>query len=271
MIIRSFIPAHIEFFSCLTISKPMVPHIPGLRSLSVNVVVCESCCGGVISLNRSWRLWVTKLFEHMSNWNGRLGIKKDSCCFRFCCRSYNMLKRLTKNQCRTICVWMIYALWVVVELEVTCYPTFCIWHHQVGSITVNQEHHVTRIISHIWIGICCSAIEYLLAFFFSIVCWFGLGAGYFVKGRKHWIIKCSGVIKKSSCNGLDAFYLLSGKKIALIVTDHLLRTLFAAYDGGVLMRRMLREYFLLIIKFLQCCWNCFWHRCICISKFIVPV
>ena len=60
IIVDSFVPVDLELLLSLPIPEPIISHVPGLGSFLVDIIINEACCCGVVSFDRSGRLWVVE-------------------------------------------------------------------------------------------------------------------------------------------------------------------------------------------------------------------
>ena len=90
IIVDSFIPKNFKLILSLTVTKPVIPHIPCLGSLLMNVVIYEASSSGIICLNGRRRLRMIETLKKMSNWNSHTSIvvHTSHLCFRR--RRHNM-------------------------------------------------------------------------------------------------------------------------------------------------------------------------------------
>ena len=56
IVIGAFILEYIELLLCMLLTKPMIPHIPGFRTLLVYIFMNKAVCGEVICFERYWWL-----------------------------------------------------------------------------------------------------------------------------------------------------------------------------------------------------------------------
>ena len=77
---KSTVPVNVEVWLLRLIPEPMVSHIPGLGPFLCDIAMDKTRGSGIVCFKLSRRLSMTKLFEHIANWNCHLRIVKDACC-----------------------------------------------------------------------------------------------------------------------------------------------------------------------------------------------
>ena len=74
MVIGIFIPIYVELLLRIVFPQLIITHILQFGSLLVHILMHKACCRGVIGLDRSSWLWMTKFLENVSDWNSNLGV-----------------------------------------------------------------------------------------------------------------------------------------------------------------------------------------------------
>ena len=75
-------PAYVERFFGRRIVKPVIAHVPGLRSFGFRVFCDKRSCNGIVSFKDGRRLRVTECVEQPSNINNLLAIEESAGRFR---------------------------------------------------------------------------------------------------------------------------------------------------------------------------------------------
>ena len=194
MIICAFVPYDVEFLFDLFLPKPVVPHIPGLRSFLIDIIMYEAIRSRVVGFYRCRRLGMIKSIQYVPYRNSQLSIYKYTCCFRFCGGGYDVLKGFTYYHYSTIERWSCCFRWMVREIEIPSNSTLCVGQYKVCCIRIEHEDHITSIIPYEYIRICCYVVKYLLTFFLGKGYWISLRGRSFINGRKESIIQGSSMV-----------------------------------------------------------------------------
>ena len=133
-------PAYVERFFGRRIAKPVITHVPGLRSFGFHVFCDKRSCSGIVSLKNSRRLRVTERVEQPSDVNDFLAIEK--CAGRFCLgrRCDDVLNEFADNVKRRI----VKSAEEIGKEVVTGDTALSTGGDEVGGVGIDVEDHVGR-------------------------------------------------------------------------------------------------------------------------------
>ena len=148
----AFLPMHIELALGFSILQLTIPHVDRFGSLLLCFLVDKANSGAIIYLHRSWRLWMVKFYQGITNWDGFLTIGESGCYFNFSRRAHEDVKNLANDVHGAIDGCFVWVHRIVTEKEACTSPAASLKSRKTGSIAVCLENHITLIASHssIW-------------------------------------------------------------------------------------------------------------------------